>query len=31
MSVTLLTISLIAAYIPVYRTMRIRILEAIWG
>ncbi|MBM4452465.1 MAG: ABC transporter permease [Chloroflexi bacterium] len=31
MSVTLLIVALIAAYIPVYRTMRTRILEAIWG
>jgi len=27
----LLIVALIAAYIPVYRTMRTRILEAIWG
>ena len=31
MSIILLIVSLIAAYLPVRRTMRIRILEAIWG
>jgi ABC-type lipoprotein release transport system permease subunit len=31
MAVILLVVSLTAAFIPVWRVMRIKILDAIWG